>query len=444
MAQARDKDFIINISKLTRAVNQRGFGLIMIYSLEKDSPYQLYESLPAVGEQFSVLSNTYKIASRIFGQNPKPQQIAIIGNTDLEEKEGTKGVFNIMVDAKFEAGDQVNINGKIYNCVSEAANDGKDEFLAGEIVQEIEELTKLISKYENNFDVTSTGDAIVLTQIIAGVGELPVVRVNGSGQLSVITTTPPVLPTGMIAYLNQIREINADPFFLVCSDNSDDTLVKLSEWVDTQEMMYFMTTQNINAPKLVKSENTVVAYHDDPSAFLGEGLASVLTTKTVGGVSAKFKAIKGVKACNITATQLSNLHKSNGFTYIEKAGLLQTTEGKTTSGEWIDVVMGAFWIQFKMEEGIIYLAVNTDKIGYNNQDISKMVAVCNDVLDKAARRQKIVLINSFDIPQYKITYIPREDVDPNDVANRYYDGIEWVAKLDGAIHKATVSGVLTY
>ena len=73
-----------------------------------------------------------------------------------------------------------------------------------------------------------------------------------------------------------------------------------------------------------------------------------------------------------------------------------------------------------------------------------MVAVCNHVLKRAAFEQDIILVDKDENAKYQIEYIPREDTDPNDVANRNYTGIKWTAKLAGAIHKATVSGTLEY
>ena len=185
-------------------------------------------------------------------------------------------------------------------------------------------------------------------------------------------------------------------------------------------------------------------YHDDANAYVAEGLASYLATAKVGGVTSKFKTINGVLEANLTTTQLQELHKNNGFTYIEKMGVLQTTDGKTTSGEYIDVVMGAFWIRFKMEEEFAYLSVNTPKIGFDNRGIGLMVGVCNAVLKRAAFEQDIILIDSDEKAQYNITYVTRENTSKNDIANRYYTGIKWTAKLAGAIHKAVINGTLEY
>ncbi|MDO4719640.1 MAG: DUF3383 family protein [Peptostreptococcaceae bacterium] len=444
MAQAKVKDFVVNITKLTRAVHQRGFGLILIYDTEHDQPYALYDNIAAVAEAFPVTSKAYKIASRIFGQTPRPQQVAIAGNTTHEETAGTKAVHTLTLQTKMEDGDSFHINGMAFFCVADNPKAEKNQFQAGEITAELTALKPLVEKYEPDFDIAVSGSTMTFTQKIPGDGEAPAVSIKGAGKASVANTIPAVLPKGLVAFLNQTTEKYPDFFFLVSTDNTPDTIERLSGWIDTQEKMYFVTAQNLQAPKLVRSENTVVMYHDDENAYVAEGLASYLTTAKVGGVTAKFKEIKGVKEAKINATQLSNLHKANGFTYIEKMGLLQTTEGKATNGEYIDVVMGAYWIQFKMEEGLAYLAANTPKIGFDNKGIAKMVAVCEHVLRRAAFEQDIILVDSEDNAKFEITYIPRELTDPNDVANRNYTGIKWTAKLAGAIHKATISGILEY
>ena len=451
MVKAREKDFVVNITKLTKAITQKGFGLIMIYDTEHSNEYNIYSDITAVGEVFPVDSKAYKIASRIFGQSPRPQNVAIVGNTNLEETQGTKGVHTLSITTPFVAGDIIEINGNKYAFVEENANIDKNEFTGLDANTQATSLQRVVSKMENQFDVTVNLGTLIFTQKVVGTGDIPSIFTNSTlisgkstGTCNIENTTPQVLPTGFIAFLNQTRDKYSEPFFLVCTDNSDDTIKKLSNWIDTQDMMYFVTSQNLNAAKLVRSEQTVVMYHNDVNAFVAEGLASYLTTAKVGAVTSKFKTINGVLEASLSTTQLQELHKNNGFTYIEKMGVLQTTEGKTTSGEYIDVVMGAFWIRFKMEEALAYLAINTPKIGFDNRGIGMMVGECNTVLKKAAFEQDIILIDSNDKPQYNISYVTRENTSKNDIANRYHTGISWTAKLAGAIHKSVINGTLEY
>ncbi|ABR46654.1 hypothetical protein Amet_4355 [Alkaliphilus metalliredigens QYMF] len=332
------KDFVVNISKLTAAIKQRGFGLILVLDTSKDHPYTLYNDIQGVADDYAVTDDAYKIASRIFGQNPAPQQVAIFGK-----------------------------------------------------------------EYDSE------------------IGE----------------------PADLVTALNELVNVNNDWFALTCTENANAEVIALSGWIDTQEKMYFTTTQDLSLPAQIESEQTTVMFHHSPEAYVAEGLAAYMLVRMIGGVTAKFRSISGVLASEITATELAQLHDDNGFSYIRKMGVLQTTEGKTTSGEYIDVVLGAFFLQFKMEEESALLAVNTEKIAYDNVGIASLVSVAEKVL-KLGVTQGIILRDDDDNGVFQINYVKREDTPTNDIANRVYNGVSWSADLAGAIHEGTISGVLKY
>ena len=317
-------DFNVNISKLTKGVTSRGFGTILIVDTTGAKDFKLYNDIQSVAPDYETTTKAYKIASRIFGQNPAPQQIAIMGAVDV-----TLGL-NSVADKDF--------------------------------------------------------------------------------------------------------------FFIVADDNETATVEKISEWVDTQDKMYFVTTQSLALPGTLESENTVVMYHDNVNAYVAEGLASYLATATVGGVTAKFKTINGVTEAKISSTELDQLHTDGGFSYIRKMGVLQTTGSWATSKEHIDVVIGAFFIKFRMEEEAMLLAVNNPKIPYTNEGIGMLVSVAQDVL-KQATNQNIILSND-GVGDYEVNFIPREEVAKNDIASRTYNGITWKATLSGAIESGTINGSL--
>ena len=76
------KDFVVNVNLRTTGVTERGFGTILILDHEKEAPYTLYNNISEL-EGYSPDSKVYKIASRIFGQNPAPQQVAIAGTVTV-------------------------------------------------------------------------------------------------------------------------------------------------------------------------------------------------------------------------------------------------------------------------------------------------------------------------------------------------------------------------
>lgn len=329
------KDFVVNITKLTKAISQRGFGTILILATDKDYPYTLHNDITTIAEEFAAGTKVHKIASRIFGQSPAPQEVAVVG-----------------ID-------------------------------------------------------------------------------NSLG-----------IETDLVDFLTTTVNKNNDWFFLVSDNNTNETIKALSGFIDTQEKMYFATTQDLTIFAQLESENTALYYHDSEDAYVAEGMASYFATATVGGVTGKFKSVQGVLEADIGATELAQLHEDNGQSYVRKMGVLQCTEGKTTSGEYIDVTMGAFWVQFKMEEELAYLSVNTPKIPYSNTGIAMLVSVVDKVLQRATLQD--IVLEDEGKGVYTIEYITREDTSKNDIANRVYNGIKWTAELSGAIHTATISGVLKY
>ena len=245
--------------------------------------------------------------------------------------------------------------------------------------------------------------------------------------------------TAVEGFKKVLEETN-DFFFLTCTDNSVETIKGLSNLCQVNNKVYAVTVNDYeDAKKLFEEvyDNTFVMYHDDSDSFVAEALAVVMSYK-VGGKTAKFKTLQGVKAANVSLTQVNELHKSNLFTYVEKLGVLQTSEGKMLSGEYIDVILGEYWIRFRMEERMQRLALTQDKIPYTNRGIGMLVGVAELVLTEA------VAMGIVEEGQYRVDYKVREDVDSNEVALRKYDYILWTAMLQGAIHTGQISGILTY
>lgn len=250
------------------------------------------------------------------------------------------------------------------------------------------------------------------------------------------STTPEELVAGLV-------EIATKPFFgLVCVDNTDPFITALGNWVDGKEKIYAVTSQSKTASALVESDNVLVGYHETPDNFLAEGLLSYMLTNVIGGVTAKFKKINKVAVSKVSDTDLLAIHDKNGFSYVEKYGNAQTSEGKVTSGEYLDIILGYYYIKLEMERDAAQLAYNNPKISYDAKGISLMSGVVKNVLSRATTNG-IVAINADGIPQYNIITVPRENTSTVDISNREYNGISWTVKVAGAIHGGTISGLLT-
>lgn len=253
-----------------------------------------------------------------------------------------------------------------------------------------------------------------------------------------------LVASDLIAFLNDLIDINNEWFFLTCTDNSPDTILELASFAEAQDKIYATTTQDVERSEEgaytsvitdLEFDNTFVAYHENKDSFLGEGLA-VIMSHNIGGKTAKFKSVSGVTESRARASMIDFLHDNGSFTYKRKLGNLETTEGYVTSGEYIDTIVGEYWIRFRMEEAEQAVAANNDKIPYTNPGIGLLVGAAEGVLAEAVRRGILA--------DYEVTYKRREDVSSNDVALRKYNYVEWVGQMAGAIHAGKISGTLTY
>lgn len=244
-----------------------------------------------------------------------------------------------------------------------------------------------------------------------------------------------------------IEEGRSDFFFITTTANENETIKSVADLANKNSKLYAVTINDIEQAKTLGQEvnsvvegtydNTFVYYHPDTNAYLAEAMA-VIMSFDIGGKTAKFKQVKGVKNSNVSNTDLAELHNLNIQSYVEKLGVLQTTDGKVLSGEYIDVVLGDYWIRFRLEEALQRLAISEKKIPYTDRGIAMLVGETEKVLSRAVDQGII------EDGQYKIDYRKRKDVPFNDVALRKYDYIVWTAMLQGAIHQGQISGVVTY
>lgn len=245
-----------------------------------------------------------------------------------------------------------------------------------------------------------------------------------------------------VAYFGgeDIEEVaGRDFYWIVSTDNSIERIEEIGNFAAVNRKVYVVTTNTIEDTQSLfdeVNERVAVVFHDDIDSFAAEALSVVMSYKP-GEKTGKFRQLNGVKEANVTDTFAKALEDNNINTYVKKLGVLQMTEGKVLSGEYIDIILTEDWIRFRIEERMMHLALNNDKIPYTNQGIAMMIGVVESVLKEAESKNMIMP------GQYVIDYKRREEVSSNEAANRDYNHIKWAATLAGAIHEGTIYGVLT-
>lgn len=67
------------ITRETKPISEKGFGLPLALATGKDFPYKVYTDISEVPNDFAENTEEYKLLSRMFGQSPRPDEIAVYG-----------------------------------------------------------------------------------------------------------------------------------------------------------------------------------------------------------------------------------------------------------------------------------------------------------------------------------------------------------------------------
>ncbi len=241
--------------------------------------------------------------------------------------------------------------------------------------------------------------------------------------------------------LNNLVDKNSDWYFLLCPEQGDAEVTALSGWVDAQEKLYFASTNSLSLPSTLASDRTALLCHTDPGSYPAEAWVGRCAPENPGSITWKFKTLNGILAADVGVTEINQLHQDGANTYIRKMGILQTSEGIVTSGEYIDIMRSQDWLTARMREAVSRLLITSPKVPYDNRGISMVVGEVSAVM-KQGVENGVIAQDDDENGLWSISAPNREDIPVNDRANRLLPDIEWEATIAGAVHTVKISGVL--
>lgn len=334
------KDVTVNITRLTAGL-QTAADTCLILTTESTNAYAEYSSLSAVvNGGFTASTEAYKAAAAIFGQNPAPDKVAIVGIQDADD----------------------------------------------------------------NF-------------------------------------------ADVIDDLNTMYSANNNFRFIVSNVVNEADISALASWAAATHVYYVACISEAQSASITNPANDYVVFmvHDEKETYPDAALVGKCSVYQAGSATWKFKTLNGISPMEFSdqATVVAELNEKGYITYVTKYGLNMTTEGKATSGEYMDVLLGVDWIQENMELNLMSLLVNNAKIPYTNPGIAMIAGVVDNTL-KTAVANGIIRRNQGGDGVYTINIPNVEDIDTNKIANREFDDLTWTATLAGAIHEAIINGVVSY
>lgn len=431
----------VNISLATAGVAQAGFGvpLILSHTAAWVERVRFYSSLAGVLTDFATTTPEYKAAAKIFAQDIPPSKIAIgrAANKPTQRWHITVALVANTTAYKIRVGD----NTATFTSDGSATN---DEIVAG-LLAAVNALSG------DTLTATSTGSAGSLVLVLTGNApadwnDVEVLDVN------LLSIEQNHADPGVAADLGAIKNENNNWYGLITLYNSKAFILAVAAWVESNEKLYcalsqdtpIITTADSGATDVAKTletsayARTFPAYHPATGAFLDAAWMGECLPMDPGSETWKFKLLNSVAAVVLTTTHQTNLTDKHCNYFYEVATKNITTEGFTSSGEFVDVIRFRDWLKARMGERIFARLINAKKIAYTDAGIAIIESEVRAQLDEG-----IEVGGLANDPKPKVTVPKAASVSSADKNARTLNNVTFTATLAGAIHKLVITGVIT-
>jgi hypothetical protein len=255
--------------------------------------------------------------------------------------------------------------------------------------------------------------------------------------------------------LDAIEAFDPDWYALAITERTQADVLDVAAWVEAGARHLFGTSDDdvnildsgvssdlASQVQTLEYDRTFVLFHEDAAttypeaAWIGDGFA-----KDPGSVTMAFRELTDVAANILTVTQSNAARNKNANTYETIGARTVTREGTVASGEFIDIMRDADWLQTQLEEGIFTLLAAADKIPYDDGGIAAVESVVRQKLDAAITAGFLTPRPDLYAGQpYNVVVPASADVSQADKAARILRNVEFTATIAGAIHKVVVEG----
>lgn len=425
-----DSLITVTISKLTTAPTRVGFGTPLVMGFHTIFPERarIYESVASmITDGFATSAPEVAAVTALFSQNPRPTR-AIVGRRENGTAMSVKLTPIAVDDAQYD----VTINGTVFSFVADSSA------TIAEIVTGLE-----IAINAGSEPVTATDNATDLQLDADVAGVLFTLEVDRT----LIKQDDETAEAGIVADYLAIQQANDDFYAVLPTSHATLEIEALAVTIEAQKKIMLATSADDDILtgvglmadlKTAGFVRTITMYHPKPHQYGGAGWAGQLLPLDPGSATWKFKTIAGLDVTVLTPTEQSNVLTENGNTYVAVAGISITCDGKSASGEFIDITRGIDWYAQRLQERIFAVLANALKVPFTNQGIA---IIENEV---HGQNQEAIDNGVFaSAPAPTVSVPDALDVPFNDKATRTLPDVKFTATLAGAIHNIQISGTVS-
>jgi hypothetical protein len=424
----------VSITADTARVSRVGFGtpLLLAFHTHNTDLIREYAGLDEmVSDSFTADEAAYLMAQACFSQEPRPETVKIgrLTTTVVPTKKvtianATEGE-HILISVLTSAGTEADIDYTI---------------LGGATTTTVATAVELLIEAVTGISSTASGAEITVTGTTGT--NFWLYDLQGCEQLD---ETP---NASIDDDLTAIELVDSDWYTICCACESETNADDIAAWVETRDKLFIAQTSDdierqaggtlMSGWAGLDYDNSACMFTENGANFIACGWVGRMLPKDPGSATWALKTVDGAVADPLTTTEIGFIDGDNGNHYTEIAGVSVTRKGVVASGEYIDVRMGIHWLKARIAERVFTLLASSDKVPYTDPGVALVVAEIRAQLNIAI--QKNVLAAD---PVPTVTAPKVADIEAANRQARLLPDVKFAGTLAGAIHKTTISGVLS-
>lgn len=420
----------IQISRETSAVAQTNFNVPAFISAHTQftERARVYSSLLAVADDFASTDTAYIAASKFFGQAIKPANI-VIGRRLVPG--ATVNVLTVAVGVPYT----LTVSGVTVTYVSVASDTA----------------IKIAAGLKTAYDVTPV-TGVTLTNNLDGTLTFSVVgdvdwSLKVSANLS--KANAPATET-WTSSVNEVQNENDTWYALAIESHNELNVLEVAGVIEAKKKIFGTSSADVDIKTTATDDlfsqlqdlgyqRTFAMFSNDADTQFPEcAWIGFQLQEQPGSNTWAYKALTGVTVSKLSDTESTNIKAKNGNTYESVGGQSVTVGGKMIGGEFIDIMVFVDWLEARMTERLWFRMANSKKIPYTAAGATIIESEIRAQLNDGIRVGGLA-----DSPSPVVRVPDVLSVAPNLRAQRIFEGIEFEARLAGAIHFVKIKGTVT-
>lgn len=242
--------------------------------------------------------------------------------------------------------------------------------------------------------------------------------------------------------------------FAVCTTD-EDTLDEAATWAEANQKLFGFTVSvsdgNIENP-LGTSYNytfgfvTKITATKPDNAYTHIACMARAMSYVAGSETWAFKTLAGIEPENFDSSDITGIEANNLNYFVRCAGKNITLNGKTCSGEWIDVIRFRDWLKNDMQMRVYNVLIGNSKVFYTTAGINLVENAMIASL-KQGQANGGIAEDEFDedgneTPGFTTSVPSYDEISTSDRTERTLKNCKFYARLAGAIHLTEIDGNL--